>query len=80
MLVCYSLAQSKDILPSWLAQLLKNSTAMQEVPEKQVRSLSWEEPLEEEVATHSSILVWKISWTEEPGGLRSMEFQGVRDD
>ena len=42
------------------------------VQETQVRSLGWEEPLEEEMATHSSILVWEILWLEEPGGLQSM--------
>ena len=42
------------------------------VQETQVRSLGWEEPLEEEMATHSSIFVWEILWTEEPGGLQSM--------
>ena len=41
---------------------------MQEV---QVQSLGWEDPLEEEMATHSSILAWTIPWTEEPGGLQS---------
>ena len=40
-----------------------------------VRSLGWEDPLEEEKATHSSILAWKIPWTEEPGGLPSMGSQ-----
>ena len=43
----------------------------------QVRSLDWEDPLEKEMATHSRILVWKISWTEEPGGLQSTELQRV---
>ena len=43
-------------------------------------SLGWEDPLEKEMATHSSILVWKISWTEEPGGLQSMGSQRVRHD
>ena len=43
---------------------------MQELQETQVRSLGWEDPLEEDVATHSSILFWIISWTEEPGGLQ----------
>ena len=52
-----------------IAQSVKNMPA---VPETQVRSLGWEDPLEKEVATHSSILAWKISWTEEPGGLYSM--------
>ena len=43
--------------------------------ETQVRSLSQEDPLEEEMATHSSILAWEISWTEEPGGLQSTGLQ-----
>ena len=45
------------------------------VPKMQVRSLGWEDPLEEEMATHSSILAWGISWREEPGGLQSMGLQ-----
>ena len=49
-----------------MAQGVKKPPAMQET---QVRSLGWEDPQEEEMATHSSILSWKISWTEEPGGL-----------
>ena len=40
-----------------------------------VQSLSWEDPLEKEMATHSSTLAWKISWMEEPGGLQSMGLQ-----
>ena len=48
--------------------------------ETQVRSLGWEDPLEEEMATHSSILAWKIPWTEEPGGLQSMRLQRVRHE
>ena len=43
--------------------------------EMQVRSLSWEDPLEEEMATHSNILAWEIPWTEEPGGPQSMGSQ-----
>ena len=43
--------------------------------ETQVQSLGWEDPLEKEMATHSSILVWEIPWTEEPGGLQSMVLQ-----
>ena len=46
--------------------------------ETQVRSLGQEDPLEEEIATHSSILAWEIPWTEEPGGLQSMGSQRVR--
>ena len=43
--------------------------------EMQVRSMGWEDPLEKEMAPHSSILVWRIPWTEEPGRLPSMELQ-----
>ena len=49
-----------------MAQSVQNSSAMQET---RVRSLGWEDPLEKEMATHSSLLAWKIPWTEEPGGL-----------
>ena len=42
-----------------------------------VRSMSWEDPLKEGMAAHSSILAWEIPWTEEPGGLRSVGLQGV---
>ena len=48
--------------------------------ETQVPSLGWEDPLEEEMAIHSSILAWKIPWTEEPGGLQSMGLQRVRHE
>ena len=50
------------------------------VQETQVQSLGQEDPLEEEMATHSSILVWRIPWTEEPGGLQSMGSQRVGYD
>ena len=53
---------------------------MQETQETQVRSLGQEDPLEKEMATHSSILAWKIPWTEEPDGLQSLERQRVRHD
>ena len=53
---------------------------MQETQETWVQSLGWEDPLEEELATHSSILTWKIPWTEEPGGLQSMESQKIGHD
>ena len=46
----------------------------------QVQSLGWEDPLEEGMATHSSILAWRIPQTEEPGGLWSMDLQRVRHD
>ena len=48
--------------------------------ETQVQSLGWEDPLEKEMATHSSILAWRIPWSEEPGGLQSMGSQRVRYD
>ena len=51
---------------SLVAHLVKNMPAMQETP---VQSLGWEDPLEEDMATPSSILAWKIPWTEEPGWL-----------
>ena len=53
---------------------------MQETQELWVQSLGWEDPLEEEMATHSSILARKIPWTEEPGGLQSMGSQRVGQD
>ena len=54
-----------------MAQYVKNLLAIQEPQETQVPSLGQEDPLEEKMATYSSILLWKISWTEEPGGLYS---------
>ena len=45
-----------------------------------VRSLNWEDPLEKEIATHSSILAWRIPWTEEPGGLQSIGLQRIGHD
>ena len=56
------------------SSVVKNLPAMQET---QVPSLGQEDPLEQEMATHSSILAWEISWTEEPGGLQSMGSQRV---
>ena len=57
--------------------MVKNPQAMQKM---WVRSLGWEDPLEMEMATYSSILAWAISWTEEPGGLQSMGSQRVGHD
>ena len=51
---------------------------MKEMQETWIWSLDWEDPLEKEMATHSSILAWKILWTEDPGGLQSMGSQRVR--
>ena len=62
---------------SLVAQTIKNLPAMQE---SQVQSLGQEDPLVKGMVTHFSILAWRIPWTEEPGGLRSMESQRVRHD
>ena len=62
---------------SLVAQTVKKLPAMQET---QVRSLGQEDPLEKEMATHSSILAWRIPWTEKPGGLQAMRSQRVRHD
>ena len=58
-----------------MAQWVKNLPAVQET---WVQSLGWEDPLEKEMETQSSILAWKISWTEEPGGLQPMGSQRSR--
>ena len=60
--------------------MVKNPPAVQETQETQVGSLGQEDPLEEEMATHSSILAWKIQWTEEPGRLQSLGSQSVGYD
>ena len=57
--------------------MVKNLPAMWET---WIQSLGWEDPLEKELATHSSTLAWRIPWTKEPGGLQSMESQRVRHD
>ena len=63
---------SSVLWASLVAQTVKNLPEMQET---QVQSLGSEDPLEEEMATHSSILAWDIPWTEQPGGLLSMGSQ-----
>ena len=62
-------------LSSLVAQMVKNLPAMKET---RVRSLGREDPLEKGMAAHSSILAWRFPWTEEPGGLQSMESQRGR--
>ena len=59
-----------------MAQMVKHMTTMREA---QVRSLSWEDPLQNEMATHSSTLAWKISWMEEHGRLQSIGLQSLTD-
>jgi len=72
--LCKSLYHNRDSL---VAQSVKNLPAIQET---WVRSLGWEDPLEKEMATHSSILAWKISWTQKPGELQIMGLQRVGHD
>ena len=60
--------------------MVKNLLAMQEPENMLVRPLDQEDPLGEGMATHSSILAWRIPWTKEPGGLHSMGSQRVRHD
>ena len=60
-----------------MTQMVENLSAKQET---QVESLGWEDALEKGMATHSSILAWRIPWTEEPGRLLSMGSQRVRHD
>ena len=66
--------KSTIIRASLVAQLVKNPPAVQE---SWVRSLGFEDPLEKRMTTHSSILAWRIPWTEEPVRLQSMELQRV---
>ena len=62
---------------SALAQRVKNLSAIWET---QVRSLGWEDCLEKEMATHSSVLAWRTQWTKKPGGLQSIGLQRVGHD
>ena len=64
-------------LSSLVAQTVKRLSTMRET---QVQSLGWEDPLEKEMAIHSSTITWKIPWTEEPGRLHSMGSQRVGHD
>ena len=63
--------------PSLVAQIVNNPPAMQEAL---VQSMGWEDPLEDGMATHSSILAWRMPWTEQPGRLQSIGLQTVRHD
>ena len=76
--LCVCLVQV--FMTSLLAQQVKNLPAFQETQEMWVQSLGREYPLEEGMGTYSSIPAWKISWTEEPGGLQSTGSQRVRHD
>ena len=58
--------------------MVRNTLAVQQTQETQIRSLGWKDPLEKEMTIHSNILAWRIPWTEVPGGLQSMGSQRVR--
>ena len=73
-LILFSFASHCKDWASLVAQLVKHPPAMWET---WVQSLGWKGPLEKEMATHSSILAWRIPWTVEPGGLPSMGWQRV---
>ena len=71
----YYIFLKKPIIQFWaslVTQMVKNLSA---VPETQVRTLGWEDALEKGMATHATILAWRILWTEEPGRLQSMGSQ-----
>ena len=73
----YNICISYIIVASLVAQTVKHLPAIWET---RVQSLGWEDPLEKEMATHSSTLAWKIPWTDEPGRLQSMGSQRVGHD
>ena len=70
-------AHTHKYIASPVAQMVRNLPAVQETC---IRSLNWEDPLEKEMATHSTILAWEILWTEEPGGLQSKDSQRAGHD
>ena len=67
-------------LPPWLPLVAQMAKNLPSISETWVRSLGWEDLLEEGIATHSRILVWEIPWTEEPGGLQALRLQRVGHD
>ena len=77
MFVCYVLVTIIECVLREVAQMVKNLTAMSET---WVQSLDLEDPLEREMATHSSILAWKVPRTDEPGELQSMGLQRIRHE
>ena len=74
------MATLSSILSFLGGSVVKNPPTVQELQETQVQSPGQEDPLEAEMATHSSILAWEIPWTEEPGKQQSMRSQRVRHD
>ena len=74
------MATLSSILSFLGGSVVKNPPTVKELQETQLQSLGQEDPLEAEMATHSSILAWEIPWTEEPGKQQSMRSQRVRHD
>ena len=72
-----SVTNANKRYPACMAQMVKNLSVIRET---WVRSLGWEDPLEKGMATHSSILAWRIPWTKEPGRLQSTGWQRVGHD
>ena len=70
---------NRDFFPSFLTQMVKNLPAIQE-NQNTGQSLGWEDPLEKDMATHSSIQAWRIPWTEEPGRLQFIGLHRVGHD
>ena len=70
--------KSRKCPVDWFSNLIESSEGFSWLNNSYVPSLVWEDPLEKEMATHSSILAWEIPWTEEPGRLQSMGSQRVR--
>ena len=66
--------------PPWASPVVQVIKHLPAVRETRVQSLGWKDPLEKEMATHSSTLAWKIPWTEEPGRLQCMGLQRIRHD
>ena len=69
-----------SIINCWLPLVAQMSKILPKMQQTWIRSLGQEDPLEKEMAAHSSILAWRIPWTEKPGGLQTMESQRVRHD
>ena len=76
--LCFLIRKVISIVLTFCASLVaQTAKRLPTMRETWVRSLGWEDPVEKEMATHSSTLAWKIPWTEEPGGLQSMGLQRV---
>ena len=78
--VCVLLGEMSEIMGFPGGSVVKNPPAVQELKEVQFQSLGQEDPLVEGMATHSCILVWRILWTEEPGGLQAVGSERVGHD